>query len=147
MWPCQALERSFVAYKYDIFVVIYRHSILRMPSGIMKQPVLLLLWLSAFVVAPSLARCPEGWKAFDGHCYRLTRSSHSYDWHKDYCESEGAAIVSIHSHEENKFVYEDVTNFINSWTGVHRDDTSSSNWYWADGSKFDFFNWKMDYCE
>jgi hypothetical protein len=54
--------------------------------------------------------CPGGWNLFNGRCYLLVRNATTWaDAEKD-CYNKGGHLASIHSEDENTFIF-------NLWSG------------------------------
>ncbi|KAH7704715.1 hypothetical protein AAVH_28092 [Aphelenchoides avenae] len=102
--------------------------------------------------------CDYGWKAFNGSCYRwfpqigtfLYRPENATSWSKanQTCVEEwDAGLVSIHSDEENKFVWGLAPNASTVdedkfWTGLHWNNTNEDEpWFWSDGTEVDYTSW------
>ncbi|CAJ0952921.1 unnamed protein product, partial [Mesorhabditis belari] len=83
-----------------------------------------------------LAKSSSWYKAFD---QRMT-----FDQAVAYCASRKSHLVSIHSHEENDFVWElakTVQAFHGFWIGLKRNPNKGNALEWTDGSSVDFTNW------
>ena len=52
----------------------------------------------------ALSNCPEGWQAFQGHCYMLSSGGFGWDDAETDCRSRASHLVSVHSKDENDFV-------------------------------------------
>jgi len=62
------------------------------------------------------------------------------------CESNNAALISIHSTEENEFIRNYVEQSspsakIDIWIGLKRDISFSNEFVWVDKSPVDYYNW------
>jgi hypothetical protein len=53
---------------------------------------------------PTAADCPDGWKAFAGHCYKLFSDSLWWEAAENYCQDRGGHLTSVHSQAENDFL-------------------------------------------
>uniref|UniRef100_A0AC34RAI1 C-type lectin domain-containing protein n=1 Tax=Panagrolaimus sp. JU765 TaxID=591449 RepID=A0AC34RAI1_9BILA len=99
--------------------------------------------------------CDDGWAHFDltHSCYKKfpdTRSVYQ-STAENLCIQQGGHLASIHSVEENFFIGQLTsigykTDSIASvfWIGAKRDD-NSANWYWTDGSPFDYSVWGYNF--
>lgn len=92
--------------------------------------------------------CPENWKQLNNKCYRVTDSATWYNESIKICNDWNAQLVSIHSEEENEFIYDlfDASKHDldgNNWfrTGLLSVDSKSKIYFWIDGSALDFTNW------
>jgi hypothetical protein len=88
-----------------------------------------------------LIACDVGWKTYDGHCYKFTTSTQTWDAGKTLCQAEGADLVSIHSAAEHAFVVEIRPVDYDFYVGLRRITPSSSEWEWSDGTPVDYTNW------
>ncbi|KAL0992597.1 hypothetical protein UPYG_G00095540, partial [Umbra pygmaea] len=96
------------------------------------------------------ATCPLFWTEFEGHCYRF------FPWNRTWAEADmycaefsnghkSAKLTSIHSWEENVFVYDLVNSRIpgiptDIWIGLH-DRRQEGTLEWTDGSNYDYNYW------
>ncbi|CAJ0944772.1 unnamed protein product, partial [Mesorhabditis belari] len=95
---------------------------------------------------PSIGQCPVGWSYFaeTGYCYYAGMGASFYDA-QSRCQSMNANLASVHSDLENYFILgltmqysRDCLPPYNSvWLGGLN---SGGNWYWLDGTIFDFRN-------
>ncbi|KAK6018368.1 lectin C-type domain protein, partial [Ostertagia ostertagi] len=70
----------------------------------------------------------------------------TFDEAEALCNSEGGHLASIHSSEENDFVYVKLrpaySDFV--WIGLHQAHWPASKaWTWTDGTPFDFHIWSV----
>ena len=91
----------------------------------------------------STAPCPDGWKLFKNHCYKLFESP-KYNWEgtRSACRSHGAHLLTIHSKVEDKFMFRSIPSYlyvVNFWMGLHRG--SDSRFRWVDGKRVYYANW------
>jgi len=97
-------------------------------------------------VCQTASGCPEGWKEHEGKCYWWSTNSNEIPWEDAAAECQTkdpwypGQFVSIHSQEQNDFLYS-MTTDSSTWIGLSRAESSAS-WTWADGSNLDFINWK-----
>ena len=92
------------------------------------------------------SECYPGWKKFEKNCYRLSTGIKFWMDAENDCIDQNAHLVSIHSHEEMKFVQKITHNMDQVHLGATRNNfnTQTANKYsfdWTDGSKFDYENW------
>lgn len=84
--------------------------------------------------------CENGWLELDGNCYKIFPEE-SWMEGRDSCRRMGAELVSIHSNEENEFVF---SNFVEykkkAWIGLNDRDLEHG-FSWSDGSPTDYINW------
>lgn len=86
--------------------------------------------------------CPEGWKLFKTHCYKLFDNQlRTWADARAECKYLGADLVKIRNPTENKFVASFEPSFAhkNFWIGLRRG--SDNKFYWGDGAKIGFSNW------
>lgn len=53
----------------------------------------------------------------------------------------GGHLASVHTWEENQFIYDEVAWGYNPYIGLHRDN-NSADWVWTDGSNADTLFWQ-----
>ncbi|KAJ7992063.1 hypothetical protein DPEC_G00274680 [Dallia pectoralis] len=96
------------------------------------------------------ALCPLFWTEFDGHCYRFFPRNSTWAEADLYCSEfsngfRSAKLSSIHSWEENVFVYDLVNSRISGiptdiWIGLH-DRRQEGTLEWSDGSTYKYSYW------
>jgi len=93
--------------------------------------------------------CDAGWEAFDDHCYLLMKNNENHYDDINVCRNECTALegnlTSIHSKEENDFVFNLIEpNSESSYYGLTWLGASCirSVCKWDDGTPWDFENWK-----
>ncbi|CAJ0952981.1 unnamed protein product, partial [Mesorhabditis belari] len=70
----------------------------------------------------------------------------TFDEAEAYCASRKGHLVSIHSQEENDFVWKLAKNFPANrsfWIGLKRNLDKGNAFEWTDGSSVDFTNWMV----
>ncbi|CAJ0949905.1 unnamed protein product, partial [Mesorhabditis belari] len=109
-------------------------------------------------------RCPQGWQYFDGtdSCYWLRDFTYDQGYWKlvDYqladegCKKMSAQLVSIHSEEEDDFVYDLISSYVGNmtnvvvnngnpcaylmvWSGLYSKGAINDGW-WSDGTPVDY---------
>ncbi|KAK1172212.1 lectin-like [Acipenser oxyrinchus oxyrinchus] len=96
-------------------------------------------------VSTCVSSCLNGWVGFNVWCYQYVKDKKTWADAELYCLSIGGNLASVHSVEENNFIQ----NLINkndasdafTWLGGS-DCFREGSWYWTDGSKWDYNNWK-----
>ena len=88
----------------------------------------------------TLARCPESWSEFEGHCYKTVHFEMFNEVSQYACRYEGSHQVSIMSEEELDFITNEIrsqlaTN-VTFWTGLNCDTNSIGSCQWSDGSRY-----------
>ncbi|XP_006985746.1 C-type lectin domain family 19 member A [Peromyscus maniculatus bairdii] len=94
--------------------------------------------------------CPLFWTEFKGHCYRFFPINRTWAEADLHCSQftvgrKSAKLASIHSWEENVFVYDLVNSCApdipaDIWTGLH-DHRQEGQFEWTDGSPYDYSYW------
>merc|ERR1711892_353479 len=80
--------------------------------------------------------CPDGWLAYEKHCYKHFDEAKLFEEAVDVCAGNNGHLASIHSLEENNLIS---TNLVSSfWIGGF---TYADSYSWKDGSDMDFTNW------
>jgi len=112
----------------------------------------MILFLCGFAILASVMGldCDEGWynypeSVMQGKCYKPVNSSMNWKNANYTCVANyDAELVSIHSLEENNFVYDLMKSngLIATWIGARR---ASHDFAWADGSNFDYSNWNLEW--
>lgn len=99
--------------------------------------------LTTQVYRPKL--CDPGWSLYAGNCY-LHDWRRATWWESDaVCKSLGGNLASIHSEEENRFVF-GMTRGLTAWIGFVdiRKKEEPKNWQWTDTTEHDFSNWSRN---
>ncbi|KAI4875338.1 hypothetical protein NFI96_022833, partial [Prochilodus magdalenae] len=96
------------------------------------------------------AACPLFWTEFEGHCYRFFPLNRTWAEADLYCAEfsnghRSAKLTSIHSWEENVFVYDLVNSRVpgiptDIWIGLH-DRRQEGTLEWTDGSPYEYSYW------
>ncbi|XP_025938775.1 synaptotagmin-17 [Apteryx rowi] len=94
--------------------------------------------------------CPLFWTEYEGHCYRYFPINKTWAEADLYCAEfsigiRSAKLASIHSWEENVFVYDLVNSRVpgiptDIWTGLN-DLRQEGHFEWTDGSSYDYNYW------
>lgn len=72
--------------------------------------------------------------------YAFCTSSTAVPAAQTFCEDIGGDLVSIHSDEENAFVYQNAGMAGRVWIGF-TDEAVEGQWIWSDGSVVDYTRW------
>ncbi|KAL9961211.1 hypothetical protein ACROYT_G030114 [Oculina patagonica] len=83
--------------------------------------------------------CKKDWFYFRGYCYRKVASCDTWGNSQGKCATQGAALPSIHSQEENVFV-QSLHGGEKSWLGLS-DINIEGKFVWTDGTPTDFYHW------
>ncbi|KAK7079207.1 hypothetical protein SK128_003943 [Halocaridina rubra] len=92
--------------------------------------------------------CEENWTYFNNYCYYYSNYDYSYiatdfDSAEADCVSKGAHLASIHTPEENDFVFSLLSSDSYSvWVGI-TDYGNSGNIEWSDGTSISFTKWDV----
>ncbi|XP_070560958.1 C-type lectin lectoxin-Phi2-like isoform X1 [Ptychodera flava] len=88
-------------------------------------------------------RCPDLWIEWRDNCYRLYDCE--LEWTMAQAECTVASplgnLVSIHSVDENDFVFSLQGGANDIWIGLN-DRREKGTWEWTDGTAFDFHLWQ-----
>uniref|UniRef100_A0A914QMB3 C-type lectin domain-containing protein n=1 Tax=Panagrolaimus davidi TaxID=227884 RepID=A0A914QMB3_9BILA len=92
--------------------------------------------------------CPNEWIYFEktNSCYNFFTHQGSKQWQEaeDICKSFGAHLTSIHSDEENAFLFEyGCTKENSNWVGLYTIDNGTT-WKWTDNSLVDYLPWAFE---
>ncbi|XP_074980428.1 phosphatidylinositol phosphatase PTPRQ isoform X6 [Caretta caretta] len=84
--------------------------------------------------------CSQGWLAFKGSCYKMSKSSKPWSKAQQICQlsSIGAHLVDIQNEEEHIFIssyLQTVNQIIMLWTGLN-DMKEEGHFLWTDGSPY-----------
>ncbi|XP_033126860.1 CD209 antigen-like protein A, partial [Anneissia japonica] len=79
---------------------------------------------------------------FQNACYTIECNNNDFDDAVINCQSVNAALVSIHSLEEDNFVKQLVkdSNYNRVYIGLQRIDEALSTYYWNDNSSVDYMS-------
>uniref|UniRef100_A0A8C3EX98 C-type lectin domain-containing protein n=1 Tax=Chrysemys picta bellii TaxID=8478 RepID=A0A8C3EX98_CHRPI len=86
---------------------------------------LFMSFLSLFAfLSTEYSLCSQGWLAFKGSCYKMSKSSKPWSMAQQICElsSIGAHLVDIQNEEEHIFIssyLQTVNQIIMLWTGLN----------------------------
>ncbi|XP_067390635.1 snaclec coagulation factor IX-binding protein subunit A-like [Emydura macquarii macquarii] len=96
--------------------------------------------------------CPTGWYQYRDSCYYPVEANRTWGEAESNCKDlvKGAHLVSVHSAEENIFIYHlmgaphSTQSKGSYWLGGHRrlqgQKQDEGSWRWADGSAWDYNN-------
>ncbi|XP_072124903.1 C-type lectin domain family 19 member A isoform X1 [Mobula birostris] len=94
--------------------------------------------------------CPLFWTEFNGYCFRFFPETKNWAEADLYCAEfsnglRSAKLASIHSWEENVFVYDLVNSRVpgiptDIWIGLH-DRRAEGSFEWTDGTTYDYNYW------
>ncbi|XP_048645521.1 synaptotagmin-17 isoform X5 [Marmota marmota marmota] len=108
------------------------------------------LVFTALPELPQTSLCPLFWMEFKGHCYRFFPLNKTWAEADLHCSEfsigrKSAKLASIHSWEENVFVYDLANSCVpgiptDIWTGLH-DHRQEGQFEWTDNSSYDYSYW------
>lgn len=88
--------------------------------------------------------CPNEWVKFDKYCYLIRNKYHgvrTWSLARQYCLDKGSDLASIHSYEEQAFLYDIVNKGRhNAWVGLN-DRRIENHMVWTDDTPLDYLNW------
>ena len=90
-----------------------------------------------------ISGCNIGWTLFNNSCYKFFQDKLTWSAAQTECEAFESLLVTIHSREENNFVWSLIPsgNF-DIWMGGS-DVASEGSWVWKDGQAWGLFtSWK-----
>lgn len=102
-----------------------------------------------------ISACPDGYKLFNQSCYGIPRRG-VHDWEEARIACGELTkkfssfhlsfdLVSIHSDEENSFIFNNVTNGnCCYYLGLGR-NVNESDFQWSDQSQFSYESWEQEY--
>ncbi|XP_027866899.1 galactose-specific lectin nattectin-like isoform X1 [Xiphophorus couchianus] len=97
--------------------------------------------------APTALDCPLGWRWFNRRCFRVLNISKSWADAEQHCLQLDSHLASYHSTREYNFMRQVIHlrtgKHSSTWVGGH-DTTQEGKWFWSDGSKFVFTNWRPE---
>ena len=92
--------------------------------------------------------CDTDWKEVSGACFRVQTELMHYEAAKTHCRElrSGSDLASIHSAEENTFLYEMVVFNRSVWIGLEHaalpdGGIDDYDFRWVDGTPYDFTHW------
>ncbi|XP_069073193.1 rheacalcin-1-like [Pleurodeles waltl] len=112
--------------------------------------------LALTALAPALSRedclcfqgcCDNGWFQYRDACYKPFTNQVTWKDGEENCKKVGAHLASIHSEDENHFIYllmgrlKDYTKHEAYWIGALSNDKNNNNpdkGSWTDGTQWDF---------
>ncbi|XP_077998787.1 C-type lectin lectoxin-Thr1-like [Glandiceps talaboti] len=109
--------------------------------AIVKIVFALLLSLASF--HETRAACPDFWTAWEGNCYRFFDCAVEWTFAEAECQiaSPLGHLASIHSDEENNFVFGLQGGSHNIWIGLN-DRAEKDVYVWSDNTEFGYFTWQ-----
>uniref|UniRef100_A0A667Z210 C-type lectin domain-containing protein n=1 Tax=Myripristis murdjan TaxID=586833 RepID=A0A667Z210_9TELE len=94
--------------------------------------------------AESRSYCPPGWSRFGYRCFNYFSSALSWADAERHCLHFDGNLASIHTAEEYRYIQDmvraEAIEDTPAWIGG-TDAVKNRQWFWSDGSKFDFHAW------
>ena len=88
------------------------------------------------------ANCPTGWLYFNSSCFKEFKTALPWTDAKQACESVNSSLASIHSAEENEFIFRHVMSADTPIAAIGFYDSANEGIFvWTDGSDVSFSNW------
>ncbi|XP_078616305.1 echinoidin-like [Branchiostoma floridae x Branchiostoma japonicum] len=88
----------------------------------------------------AVTSCPPYWIPWEGACYRFFDHALSWRQAERMCALFASNVVSIHSPEENNFVYGLTAHYVRTWIGLN-DINADGEFTWTDGTDENYLNW------
>ncbi|XP_061447216.1 snaclec EMS16 subunit beta-like [Rhineura floridana] len=84
--------------------------------------------------------CDEGWFQYKDACYLpITDQAQNWFTAKDHCGNVGAHLASIHSDEEQNFIFHLMGKRKDYWIGAEKTNDPTELWKWTDNSAWDYY--------
>ena len=96
------------------------------------------LWRNLAIFSGS-SLCPDDWIHWSGNCYKLNQDLLTWEDAAKKCSEIGGHLASVHSDEENNFIFQTSNNAV-TWLGGN-DMSAEGSWIWSDGSSRSYTNW------
>jgi len=88
---------------------------------------------------PTGRQCPPGTSQFDNStCFWYSSKRRRYARAAAVCRNRGMSLASVHSQEENDFIYHMATEY--AWIGL-ADEDGTNAFEWVDGTALGYVNW------
>ena len=101
-----------------------------------ESPATSKIFLTSMLADPET--CAQGWRYFDGSCYRIASESLAFASARNVCVAQGADLVKISSSQENTFIRDEASD--ETWIGLEK--AQGGSFYWKDDSAVSYSNWK-----
>uniref|UniRef100_A0A1I8AJM6 C-type lectin domain-containing protein n=1 Tax=Steinernema glaseri TaxID=37863 RepID=A0A1I8AJM6_9BILA len=87
---------------------------------------------------PSTTYTPSVWTPLEGHMYLLSSDKMNWTDAREWCQSQGADLASIHDQAENEFLFALSGGWV--WIGAHSPN-DDNKFVWSDGSAWNYTDW------
>ena len=87
--------------------------------------------------------CPTGWLEFNYSCFKKFENSKFWHSAQEACKNLNGSLASIHSSEENQFLYAQLFSNSRLWIGFN-DINREGVFEWIDNSYVSFTDWESD---
>ncbi|CAI5454018.1 unnamed protein product [Caenorhabditis angaria] len=109
----------------------------------------LIIAFSFYFLANSIVaqQCSTGQIAYYSSCLLFIKTPLEFNTANSICTGFSGSLVSIHNAIDNRNVTSYVQHYTNGafWVGaktISQDVTNPTNWYWTDGTKFNYQNYQ-----
>jgi len=110
-------------------------------SATMGVLLFLIMWCTAQGVPEDICYHTQPFPyCYQGICYQLSENKLDFNLSISYCKKIGGVLASIHSFEQNEFIWNSICDEEDCWIGLHDPDRVGS-WEWVDGSEYDYEHW------
>ncbi|XP_042328986.1 snaclec agkisacutacin subunit B-like isoform X2 [Sceloporus undulatus] len=82
--------------------------------------------------------CDENWYQYKDACYFPVHVSKSWQQAKQNCEDLNAHLASVHSENEDSFIFYLMWKRTDYWLGAEKTDDTAAPWKWIDNSAMDY---------
>uniref|UniRef100_A0A3B4EX45 C-type lectin domain-containing protein n=1 Tax=Pundamilia nyererei TaxID=303518 RepID=A0A3B4EX45_9CICH len=83
--------------------------------------------------------CPVGWTGFESSCYFFSSESQSWNESRDWCETQQAHLIILHTDKQWDFV---INQTIPQYFWVGLSDWRTGSWEWVDQTLYTVERWK-----
>lgn len=118
--------------------------------GLAVTAILIIAFVNGFIPQQPSPYEDVEWKSFKGYSYAFIKDSMGWEEARKQCQLMDGDLASIHSREENDFIYELVKlpnsrrdNFTRGeypWIGLTK-VKDHGDWKWSDDTPMDFQSW------
>ncbi|XP_008122284.1 C-type lectin domain family 4 member D isoform X1 [Anolis carolinensis] len=101
---------------------------------------------------PSLLLCPcsqgccdDQWYQYKDACYFPVHTIENWERAKQNCEHFNAHLASVHSEDEDSFIFHLMRKKEGYWLGAEKIDDRATRWKWIDNSPWDYSDKMIDH--
>ncbi|KAH9523863.1 hypothetical protein Btru_047258 [Bulinus truncatus] len=84
--------------------------------------------------------CAQGWLNHDDHCYQIITKEEQFSSGFSNCKAQNSTMASIHSKEENGFIWSHLSQDKIYWIGTVLESKDSHD-VWLDSTTVNYTNW------